>query len=130
MSLVLVVLFSSRDMSTWELPHGYGCVRPGLVGYGRGIMGSKVSANCKRLSGTSVTGFVVIGVVCLLVSVIPEPERKSILNQASMKQALVEGAGPNMYEQGAGRVDMYVLLFYLSILFGFKIYLNGTDNLP
>jgi membrane-bound transcription factor site-1 protease len=53
---------------------------------------------------------VVAGVVCLLVSVIPESARKDILNPASMKQALVEGAaklaGPNMYEQGAGRVDL------------------------
>jgi membrane-bound transcription factor site-1 protease len=48
--------------------------------------------------------------VCLLVSVIPESTRKDTLNPASMKQALVEGAaklaGPNMYEQGAGRVDL------------------------
>ena len=42
--------------------------------------------------------------------VIPEPDRKNILNLASMKQALVEGdakiSGPNMYEKGAGRVDL------------------------
>lgn len=53
---------------------------------------------------------VVAGIVCLLVSVIPEARRKALLNPASMKQALVEGAaklsGPNMYEQGAGRVDL------------------------
>lgn len=62
------------------------------------------------MSGTSVASPVVAGVVCLLVSVIPENSRKDILNPASMKQALVEGAaklsGPNMYEQGAGRVDL------------------------
>jgi membrane-bound transcription factor site-1 protease len=78
-------------------------------------MGSKISSGCKSLSGTSVASPVVAGVVCLLVSVIPEPDRKNLLNPASMKQALVEGAaklaGPNMYEQGAGRVDLYVLLF-------------------
>ncbi|GJW97026.1 subtilisin-like protease SBT6.1 isoform X1 [Tanacetum coccineum] len=71
-----IASFSSRGMSTWEIPHGP----------------------------------VVAGVVCLLVSVIPENDRKRILNPASMKQALVEGAaklsGPNMYEQGAGRVDL------------------------
>jgi membrane-bound transcription factor site-1 protease len=73
-------------------------------------MGSKISTGCKTLSGTSVASPVVAGVVCLLVSVIPEEHRKSILNPATMKQALVEGAsrlsGPNMYEQGAGKIDL------------------------
>ena len=88
----------------------YGRVKPDVVAYGREIMGSKISTGCKSLSGTSVASPVVAGVVCLLVSVIPEGNRKDILNPASMKQALVEGAaklsGPNMYEQGAGRVDL------------------------
>ncbi|KAF6143912.1 hypothetical protein GIB67_001706, partial [Kingdonia uniflora] len=42
--------------------------------------------------------------------IIPENKRKDILNLASVKQALVEGVAklscPNMYEQGAGRVDL------------------------
>lgn len=105
-----IASFSSRGMSTWEIPHGYGRVKPDVVAYGREIMGSKISTGCKSLSGTSVASPVVAGVVCLLVSVIPENNRKNILNPASMKQALVEGAaklsGPNMYEQGAGRVDL------------------------
>lgn len=105
-----IASFSSRGMSTWEIPHGYGRVKPDVVAYGREIMGSKISTGCKSLSGTSVASPVVAGVVCLLVSVIPENSRKDILNPASMKQALVEGAaklsGPNMYEQGAGRVDL------------------------
>ncbi|XP_047308534.1 subtilisin-like protease SBT6.1 isoform X2 [Impatiens glandulifera] len=105
-----IASFSSRGMSTWEIPHGYGRVKPDVVAYGREIMGSKISTGCKSLSGTSVASPVVAGVVCLLASVIPETERKKILNPASMKQALVEGAsklpGPNMYEQGAGRVDL------------------------
>ncbi|KAE9464518.1 hypothetical protein C3L33_03634, partial [Rhododendron williamsianum] len=105
-----IASFSSRGMSTWEIPHGYGRVKPDVVAYGREIMGPKISTGCKSLSGTSVASPVVAGVVCLLVSVIPEGNRKAILNPASMKQALVEGAaklsGPNMYEQGAGRVDL------------------------
>ncbi|GLU09869.1 hypothetical protein SLE2022_267070 [Rubroshorea leprosula] len=105
-----IASFSSRGMSTWEIPHGYGRVKPDVVAYGREIMGSKVSTGCKSLSGTSVASPVVAGVVCLLVSVIPQNKRKELLNPASMKQALVEGAaklaGPNMYEQGAGRVDL------------------------
>ncbi|KAG2718459.1 hypothetical protein I3760_03G221600 [Carya illinoinensis] len=105
-----IASFSSRGMSTWEIPHGYGRIKPDVVAYGREIMGSKISTGCKSLSGTSVASPVVAGVVCLLVSVIPESRQKDILNPASMKQALVEGAaklsGPNMYEQGAGRVDL------------------------
>ncbi|CAL5438399.1 unnamed protein product [Camellia sinensis] len=105
-----IASFSSRGMSTWEIPHGYGRVKPDVVAYGWEIMGSKISTGCKSLSGTSVASPVVAGVVCLLVSVIPEGNQKDILNPASMKQALVEGAaklsGPNMYEQGAGRVDL------------------------
>ncbi|XP_068647633.1 subtilisin-like protease SBT6.1 [Aristolochia californica] len=102
--------FSSRGMTTWELPHGYGRMKPDVVAYGKDIMGSKISTGCKSLSGTSVASPVVAGVVCLLVSVLPESSRKNILNPASMKQALVEGAtklsGSNMYEQGAGRLNL------------------------
>ncbi|MQL91736.1 hypothetical protein Taro_024341 [Colocasia esculenta] len=105
-----IASFSSRGMSTWEIPHGYGRVKPDVVAYGRDIMGSKISTGCKSLSGTSVASPVVAGAVCLLVSVIPESIRKEVLNPAIMKQALVEAAsklsGPNMYEQGAGRLDL------------------------
>ncbi|XP_042382755.1 subtilisin-like protease SBT6.1 isoform X3 [Zingiber officinale] len=106
-----IASFSSRGMSTWEIPHGYGRVKPDVVAYGRDIMGSKISTGCKSLSGTSVASPVVAGIVCLLVSIIPESMRKTILNPATMKQALVEGAtklsGPNMYEQGAGRINLW-----------------------
>lgn len=90
--------------------NSYGRIKPDIVAYGREIMGSKISTGCKSLSGTSVASPVVAGIVCLLVSVVPEDKRKDLLNPASMKQALVEGAtklsGPNMYEQGAGRVNL------------------------
>ncbi|KAG5582596.1 hypothetical protein H5410_053223 [Solanum commersonii] len=102
-----VASFSSRGMSTWEIPHGYGRVKPDLVAYGREIMGSKISTGCKRLSGTSVASPVVAGIACLLVSIIPENKQKGILNPASIKQALVEGAtklsDPNLC---AGRVNL------------------------
>ncbi|XP_078431783.1 SITE-1 protease isoform X2 [Wolffia australiana] len=105
-----IASFSSRGMTTWEIPHGYGRVKPDVVAYGREIMGSKISTGCKSLSGTSVASPVVAGAVCLLVSIFPESSRKLILNPASMKQALVEGAfklpGPNIFEQGAGRLDL------------------------
>lgn len=103
--LVFIQLLTLKKMA-----YRYGRVKPDVVAYGREIMGSKISTGCKSLSGTSVASPVVAGIVCLLVSVIPEASRKDLLNPASMKQALVEGAaklsGPNMYEQGAGRVDL------------------------
>jgi hypothetical protein len=34
--------FSSRGMSTWELPHGYGRFKPDLVALGSTVLGSKV----------------------------------------------------------------------------------------
>ncbi|KAL0905860.1 hypothetical protein M5K25_024305 [Dendrobium thyrsiflorum] len=106
-----IASFSSRGMSTWEIPHGYGRVKPDVVAYGRDIMGSKITTGCKSLSGTSVASPVVAGAVCLLVSVIPENARKDLLNPASMKQALVEAAtklsGPNIYEQGAGKLNLW-----------------------
>lgn len=105
-----IASFSSRGMSTWELPHGYGRMKPDLVAYGREVVGSKIGGGCKSLSGTSVASPVVAGAVCLLASVVPKEKRWEILNPASMKQALVEGAlrldGPHMYEQGAGRLNL------------------------
>ncbi|KAK9148808.1 hypothetical protein Scep_007565 [Stephania cephalantha] len=131
-----IASFSSRGMSTWEIPHGYGRVKPDIVAYGREIMGSKISTGCKSLSGTSVASPVVAGVVCLLVSVIPEGNKKHILNPASMKQALVEGAaklsGPNMYEQGAGRLDLLesyeILKNYQPRASIFPSILDSTDH--
>lgn len=88
----------------------YGRVKPDIVAYGRDIIGSKINSGCKSLSGTSVASPVVAGAVCLLASVIPDTIRWDIINPASMKQALIEGAarldGPNIFEQGAGRLNL------------------------
>lgn len=114
-SLITAVSFLNGIIKAFTVFHfidlySYGRVKPDVVAYGREIMGSKISTGCKSLSGTSVASPVVAGVVCLLVSVLPESSRRDILNPASMKQALVEGAaklsGPNMFEQGAGRLDL------------------------
>ena len=32
-----IASFSSRGMSTWELPNGYGRVKPDVVAYGRDV---------------------------------------------------------------------------------------------
>ena len=97
-----IASFSSRGMSTWELPNGYGRVKPDVVAYGRDVSGSKINGGCRSLSGTSVASPVVAGAVTLLASVVPKERRWDVLNPASMKQALVEGAtrigdggGPN-----------------------------------
>ena len=45
-----IASFSSRGMSTHELPHGYGRVKPDIVAYGRDVMGSKIAGGCRSLS--------------------------------------------------------------------------------
>eukprot|EP00884_Botryococcus_braunii_P003885 jgi/Botrbrau1/13498/Bobra.0082s0091.1 len=109
-----IAAFSSRGMSTWELPHGYGRAKPDVVAYGRDVMGSRIQGGCRSLSGTSVASPVVAGAVCLLASTVDEDKRwfmkGGILNPGSMKQALVEGAeripGIHMFEQGQGKLSL------------------------
>ena len=102
--------FSSRGMSTWELPTGYGRIKPDVLAYGQDVSGSRMQDGCRSLSGTSVASPVAAGAVALLASTVPEDVRWSLLNPASMKQALVEGAarldGETVYVQGAGKVDL------------------------
>jgi membrane-bound transcription factor site-1 protease len=86
---------------------GFGGSKPDVMTYGRDVKGSKIGGGCRSLSGTSVASPVVAGAVSLLASTIPEARRGELLNPASMKQALVEGAerlpGLNIFEQGAVR---------------------------
>eukprot|EP00008_Paramoeba_atlantica_P013188 CAMPEP_0201477864 /NCGR_PEP_ID=MMETSP0151_2-20130828/2812_1 /ASSEMBLY_ACC=CAM_ASM_000257 /TAXON_ID=200890 /ORGANISM="Paramoeba atlantica, Strain 621/1 / CCAP 1560/9" /LENGTH=858 /DNA_ID=CAMNT_0047858729 /DNA_START=531 /DNA_END=3107 /DNA_ORIENTATION=- len=106
----LVSQFSSRGMTTWELPRGYGRVKPDIVAYAQTVSGSRSTSGCRTLSGTSVASPVVAGVVTLLASSVDADERHRIVNPASMKQALIEGSdrvvANNIYEQGLGKVNL------------------------
>ncbi|XP_037086753.1 LOW QUALITY PROTEIN: membrane-bound transcription factor site-1 protease-like [Pollicipes pollicipes] len=108
--------FSSRGMTTWKLPAGYGRVKPDVVTYGSAVRGSNVAGGCKSLSGTSVASPVVAGAVALLVSAVLH--RGSVINPASVKQALMASArrlpGVNMFEQGAGKLDLIKAYHVLS----------------
>ncbi|XP_050360570.1 membrane-bound transcription factor site-1 protease [Nymphalis io] len=101
-----IAKFSSRGMTTWELPEGYGRMKPDIVTYGSGVQGSNVNGGCKSLSGTSVASPVVAGAIALLASGVPRQN----LSPASVKQALCITArrlpGPNMFEQGHGKLDL------------------------
>uniref|UniRef100_A0A182N2M0 Membrane-bound transcription factor site-1 protease n=1 Tax=Anopheles dirus TaxID=7168 RepID=A0A182N2M0_9DIPT len=104
-----IAKFSSRGMTTWELPYGYGRLKPDIVTYGSQVKGSNLNGGCKSLSGTSVASPMVAGAVTLIASgVLDRPEVD--LNPASMKQALIEGAqrltDNNMFEQGHGKLNI------------------------
>ena len=53
--------FQSRGMTSWELPDGYGRVKPDVLTYGQRVPGLSTSGACRHLSGTSVACPVVAG---------------------------------------------------------------------
>ena len=139
-----IAAFSSRGMTTWELPRGTGRVKPDVVAYGRDVIGSKITDGCRALSGTSVASPVVAGGIALLASSVPAARRwhatreagspVGIINPASMKQALLEGAdllpGVRAAEQGAGKLNLAasaaILETYIPRASAFPAALNWT----
>ncbi|CAF0822220.1 unnamed protein product [Rotaria sordida] len=101
--------FSSRGMTIWELPAGYGRMKPDLVTYGSLVRGSNLVSGCKVLSGTSVASPVVTGAVALLASSVLH-RTPNIINPATLKQALLASAQrirhANMFEQGHGKLNL------------------------
>ncbi len=43
-------------MTLWELPHGYGRVKPDVVTYGTDVAGPGIFGACRTLSGTRCGG--------------------------------------------------------------------------
>jgi len=76
-----IARFSSRGMTTWELPSGYGRVKPDLVIYGSGVRGSALQNGCRTLSGTSVASPVVAGAVALLASAFVQTNKSRIIKE-------------------------------------------------
>lgn len=111
-----IAKFSSRGMTTWELPLGYGRLKPDIVTYGSQVKGSNVKGGCRSLSGTSVASPVVAGAVALIASGVLN--KLDMLNPSSMKQALIEGAtrlpDNNMFEQGHGKLNILKSMNILS----------------
>ena len=68
-------------MTTWELPAGYGRVKPDIVTFGSAVRGSGLHSGCRTLSGTSVASPVVAGAVTLLYSTVPQARKNIYLNE-------------------------------------------------
>jgi membrane-bound transcription factor site-1 protease len=115
--------FSARGMTTWELPNGYGRIKPDIVAQGANVRASGRNGGCKSQSGTSFASPVAAGVATLLSSIVSEEngERARKVNPASMKQVITESAirvggdqhatnnggnGVGIYEQGMGRLNL------------------------
>ena len=112
------------------------------MAFGRDVMGSRITGGCRSLSGTSVASPVVTGAVCLIASALPEATRwtaenreAGIINPASMKQAIIEGAsrlpGVRSAEQGGGKLNVSasaeILKAYTPRASAFPAALNLTD---
>eukprot|EP00727_Mastigamoeba_balamuthi_P011433 m51a1_g6912 hypothetical protein (1031) ;mRNA; f:122270-127584 len=106
-----VALFSSRGMTMWELPAGYGRFKPDLVTYGERVQAASVDGGCRTLSGTSVAAPVVTSALALLISAMPAGDREQLVNPAFNKQLLIAGSERipkkfNVFEQGQGKMSL------------------------
>ncbi|DAZ93870.1 TPA: hypothetical protein N0F65_008136 [Lagenidium giganteum] len=112
--------FSSRGMTTWELPFGVGRIKPDIITHSQDISGAHISRGCKVLSGTSVSAPIVSAAIALLASSIPEQHRWDLFNPATVKRVLMESADRlpayydeqgltarnHIFEQGSGKLNV------------------------
>ena len=111
--------FSSRGMTTWELPFGSDRVKPDIVTLAEDVPGADVSGGCTVLSGTSASAPIISASIAVLASMIPAEERWNLLNPASMKQILLESSDKlearygsdhvvrsHIFEQGSGALNI------------------------
>ncbi len=98
-------------------------MKPDIVTYGAAVHSASLDGGCRALSGTSVASPVVAGAVALLLRYImiffifismkhcSSIEDRRQWTPSIVKQALLDGAqrltsSANMFEQGAGKVDL------------------------
>lgn len=105
-----IAKFSSRGMTTWELPEGYGRVKPDIVSYCTHVRGSRRSGGCRTLSGTSVASPIITGAISLLLSSFNIFKFNYEPNPAIVKQIIMAGAdrieNANVFEQGHGKLNL------------------------
>eukprot|EP01129_Flabellula_baltica_P013902 TRINITY_DN6554_c0_g1_i1.p1 TRINITY_DN6554_c0_g1~~TRINITY_DN6554_c0_g1_i1.p1 ORF type:complete len:945 (+),score=173.31 TRINITY_DN6554_c0_g1_i1:1-2835(+) len=111
-----IASFSSRGMTTWEMPSGIGRFKPDIVTFSKDVISTHNRGGCTSLSGTSVASPIVAGATALLLSSVP-PEDREKVNPASMKQILMESSylytNSEIWMEGAGQlslVDAFSLL--------------------
>jgi membrane-bound transcription factor site-1 protease len=99
--------FSSRGMTTWELPGGYGRVKPDVATFSTKLFGPDLHGKCMFQSGTSMASPVIAGVVSALISSVSD---RRVVNPGSIKQVLLESSirlpKSSIFEQGSGRVNL------------------------
>ncbi|KAL4161392.1 hypothetical protein PRNP1_001946 [Phytophthora ramorum] len=124
--------FSSRGMTTWELPFGSGRVKPDIVTLAEDVPGVDASGGCKVLSGTSASAPIVSASIAILASMIPAEERWNLLNPASMKQILLQSADKLQARHDSDNVPLFhsalPLMINLTILNPASVV--GTIKMP
>uniref|UniRef100_A0A7S0NZ73 Subtilisin n=1 Tax=Calcidiscus leptoporus TaxID=127549 RepID=A0A7S0NZ73_9EUKA len=106
-----VAPFSSRGMTTWELPEGYGRIKPDLLAPGTRLLGAKRGGGCTSMSGTSVASPVASAAAALLAgALLASPGADGLLGAPILKQALIDGATRlerrSAFEQGGGALSV------------------------